>query len=72
MAETTEPESPPKGMGSLNAALTATVPAKASPKEALKLSAKAQTRGCSDFDGACKSITEVTAVPIGLRWSLGR
>jgi hypothetical protein len=61
MAETTEPESPPKGMGSLNAALTATVPAKASPKEALNIFAKAPTRACSDIDGACKSIAEETA-----------
>jgi hypothetical protein len=61
MAERTEPESPPKGMRLLNAALTATVPAKASPKEALKLSGKAQTRGCSDFNGACKSFAEGTA-----------
>jgi hypothetical protein len=45
MAEMREPESPPKAMGLLKAALTATVPAKASPKEPLKLSAKAQTRG---------------------------
>ena len=51
MAETTEPGSPPKAsakaqrMGSLKAALTATVPAKASPKKAPKLSAKAETTG---------------------------
>ncbi len=42
MAETTDPESQPKGsakartMGSLNAALTATVPAKALQKQPLK------------------------------------
>jgi hypothetical protein len=45
MAETTEPESPPKKMGSLKAALTARVPAKAWPKELLKLSTIARTRG---------------------------
>jgi hypothetical protein len=45
MAETTEPESPPKKMGSLKAALTARVPAKAWPKEPMKLSAMARTRG---------------------------
>jgi hypothetical protein len=45
MAETREPRSPLKGMRLLMAALTATVPAKTMPKESLKISAKAQTRG---------------------------
>jgi hypothetical protein len=54
MAKTREPESPLKGMGSLKAALTATVPAKALPKEPLKLSAKAQTR---EFLKAARTLT---------------
>jgi hypothetical protein len=45
MAETREPENPPKRIRLLRAALTAMVPGKASSKEPLKLSAKAQTRG---------------------------
>jgi hypothetical protein len=45
MTETREPESPPKGIGLLKAGLTTMVLVKASPKEPLKLSAKAQTRG---------------------------
>jgi hypothetical protein len=45
MAEIREPESPPKGIELLEAALSATVLPKASLKELLKLPAKAQTRG---------------------------